>query len=102
MRGTFLIVIVLLASSLRATAADDWPPVYDIPELKDIKIDGDGGDWKDRGFRIEALAPTDGRIVPSTDFDTAIRLGWRREGLLMLISVVDRTPLEGELRETLE
>jgi predicted esterase len=102
MRGTLLIAIVLLAAPPRVSAAEDWPPVYNIPELKDITIDGDGRDWKDEGFRIEALAPTDGKIVPSTDFDALVRLGWCHEGLLVLISVVDRTPLEKEDRDQLE
>ncbi|MDB5320713.1 MAG: phospholipase/carboxylesterase [Phycisphaerales bacterium] len=102
MRGIILIVIVLFAASLRATAADDWPPVYNIPELKDITIDGDGGDWKDQGFRIEVLAPADGKIVHSTEFDALVRLGWNKEGLLVLISVVDRTPVEKEQRDQLE
>src|SRR3954471_20445023 len=102
MRGALLIVIFLLAVSLRATAAEDWPPVYNIPELKDITIDGDGGDWKDQGFRIEALAPADGKIVRSTDFDALVRLGWNKDGLLVLISVVDRTPFEKETCDQLE
>jgi hypothetical protein len=102
MRGTFLILIVLLAIAFRATAADEWPPVYSIPELTDITIDGDGGDWKDQGFRIEALAPADGKIVPSTDFDALVRLAWCKDGLLVLISVVDPTPVEKENRDQLE
>src|SRR5207302_9557071 len=97
-----LIVIVLLASALRATAAEDWPPVYDIPELKDITIDGDGDDWKDQGFRIEALAPADGKIVHSTEFDALVRPGWTKEGWLVLSAVVDRTPVEKEQRDQLE
>src|SRR4051794_26248674 len=94
MRGIFLIVIVLIASSLRAPAAENWPPVYHIPKLDNITIDGNGDDWKDQGFRIEVLAPADGQIVPSTEFDTSVRMGWCKEGLLLLISVVDQTPFE--------
>src|SRR3954465_6879672 len=102
MRGALLIVIFLLAVSLRATAAEDWPPVYNIPELKDITIDGDGSDWKDQGFRIEALAPAEGKIGPSTEFDALVRLGWDKHGLLVLISVADPTPVEKESLDQIE
>src|SRR4051812_40941996 len=102
MRGTFLIVIVLLACAHRATADDSWPPVYNIPELDNITIDANGDDWKDQGFRIEVLAPADGQVVPSTDFDTLIRLGWCKEGLLLLIAVADRTRLEKPELDQLE
>src|SRR5258706_2840708 len=102
MRGIFLIVIALFAPALYAADAEHWPPSYDIPRLDNITIDGDGGDWKDQGFRIEVLAPTDGKIVPSTDFDALVRLGWCKEGLLLLVAVVDRTPSPQQAKERLE
>jgi predicted esterase len=102
MRGIFLIVIVVIASSLHAAAAENWPPVYHIPKLDNITIDGNGDDWKDQGFRIEVLAPADGKIVPSTEFDALVRLGWCNEGMLLLISVADRTPVEKAEQDQLE
>jgi hypothetical protein len=93
--GTFLMAVALLLSCLSA-AAEDWPPVYDIPQVGPIKIDGDQADWKDLGFRIECLAPLDGEIVPSSKFDSVIRLGWDTNKLQVLVFVADSTPRESD------
>jgi pimeloyl-ACP methyl ester carboxylesterase len=100
--GTPLLLLSLL-SLLPLTAAAQ-PIIYDIPRLNRLVIDGEAADWKDDGFRIEALAPTDGRIRPTTEFDAAVRVGWRARaahldnnqqgGLLVLVSVVDAILVE--------
>lgn len=76
----------------------------DVPRMNGITIDGDAADWKDHGLRIDALAPVDGRVVPTTDFDATVRLAWGDtadhaggpSGLLVLFSVVDRTIVESD------
>ena len=67
-------------------------PLYDIPRLDKIKIDGKGDDWGNRGFRVNILANTSGKVQPSTDIDASFRLGWNDRGLLVLVAVKDRKP----------
>src|SRR5947208_1256754 len=64
-------------------AADDpsLPPIYNVPRLDKIKIDGDGGDWADDGLKINVLANTSGKIQPRSDIDASLRLAWNEHGL---------------------
>jgi predicted esterase len=93
MRVIGVLLSVVLATPLLTRAADKdkdpAPPPYDIPRLDDIKIDGDDSDWKSAGFRIDAFAPADGHIVPTTDFDATCRVAWNAQGLLVLVHVAD-------------
>src|SRR4051812_2202408 len=36
------------------------PPVFDIPKLDKVTVDGNAADWGDRGLRVNALANTTG------------------------------------------
>ena len=87
---------VLLAfgvgTSCAAPAASD--PVFDIPRMEGLKIDGDPADWGDRGFRVEGLAEDQGARPPAKSFDARFRLGWNDEGLLLLVEVRDETVCE--------
>src|SRR5438045_1129366 len=59
-------------------AADDpsLAPLYDVPRLEKIKIDGDGADWGDDGLKVNVLANTSGKVQPRSDIDASLRLGW--------------------------
>ena len=49
------ILLVLGVRSVRlANASVPWP-VYDVPRMEAVVIDGEGGDWGDGGFRIDML-----------------------------------------------
>jgi pimeloyl-ACP methyl ester carboxylesterase len=87
--GHFLTAIVLLQPPLTSRAADQPPLMYDVPRLDGITVDADAADWKDQGLRVDVLAPLDGQIVPTADFDMTMRLGWNDKGLLALIFVAD-------------
>lgn len=81
--------------ALAATAAT--PLVYDIPRLDKISIDGNGDDWGMRGFRVNAFKDVSEALLdsPRTALsDVTMRLGWDDRGLLLLINVVDVSPME--------
>ena len=65
------------------------PPVFDIPRMDNITIDGDPTDWGDGGFRVDVLAAAEGAVAPEERFNARMRLGWNDEGLLVLVQVRD-------------
>lgn len=80
-------VIVFCGSMVVATAMADDSPVFDVPRLHNIRIDGDPADWGDHGFRISVFASAEGKMPPAADFDAGFRLGWDEQGLLLLLTV---------------
>jgi predicted O-methyltransferase YrrM len=69
-------------------------PIFQVPRVEGITVDGSGDDWADQGFRVEFLTDPDGRALPADDFDVKFRLGWNQEGLLVLAVIQDDIPLE--------
>jgi predicted esterase len=96
MRVGLLPSVVLLLAFAHGAAGQYVTDFYTIPVVDGVKADGDGADWRDGGFRIETLAPADGRIVPSTRFDATVRLARTDNGLAVLVTVVDSTPVTRE------
>jgi len=99
-----VIVTMLVAAGGRAAPVynedrdreEDRSPVYDIPLMENVAIDGKADDWGGRGFRVELLAPVGAPIKSTADHDARFRLGWNKEGLLVLVSVRDNVWLEHE------
>ena len=88
----FLSLLLALTFPLLGSAlwADDLAaPVFDVPLMKGIKVDGKRQDWADGGFRVDLLCPPGSRPLPAQDHDPRFRLGWNDEGLLVLIRVGD-------------
>jgi predicted O-methyltransferase YrrM len=71
-------------------------PVFHIPRLDGITIDGMVEDWGDYGFRVDFIAAPDGRVLPVDDFDVKFRLGWNEQGLLVCADVRDDVAREHE------
>lgn len=90
-----LICSFLLVASF-AVAKVDKPPVFDLPRLSEIVIDGDGADWGEGGFRVTILADSKGRFRSPQDFDVTFRLAWNEAGLLLLATVRDDEAVEGK------
>jgi len=72
-----------------STPLTEATPLFDVPRLDDITIDGNADDWGDRGFRVGVLGDGTGKVKPAADLDVAFRLGWDERGLLLLVSVRD-------------
>lgn len=84
---------ILLAASI-SLAAEDAQTFFEIPKLSDLKIDGSGADWGDKGFKVDSLCDVAGRTRPLADFSATFKLGWDERGLLVFVSVIDDVPLE--------
>lgn len=78
-------LMLMLSFSLVSATWAEKPAVFDIPRLDNITIDGDGGEWGNRGFRAAAMVPSEGSRQPATEF----RVGWDESGLLLLDKVLD-------------
>lgn len=95
--GFYATFLVCLAGLLLQSAAfTAQAPVFNIPHLENVTIDGNASDWGDRGFRVEMLAGTDGQFRPASQLDGKFRLGWSEKGLLVLISVRDDLAIEAD------
>lgn len=75
------------------TRSDPFP-VFDIPRLDRIAIDGDEADWKDAGFRVVGMADDQGNMRAAANLDVSMALGWSEAGLLMLLDVRDNAVVE--------
>ncbi|MCY3021228.1 MAG: hypothetical protein NTW87_19615 [Planctomycetota bacterium] len=87
----------VLLGALAATAAAGEPgasPLFDVPKLDGITIDGKADDWGDRGFRVDALTDVLGKVLPAKNYNAVFRLGWEDKGLLVLVTVTDDVFLE--------
>jgi len=79
---------------LTAAQAAEESPIFDIPRLDKITIDGKADDWGKNGFRVDLLTPVGVAVKPKSDHDVRCRLGWNAQGLLVLVRVEDNTWLE--------
>jgi predicted O-methyltransferase YrrM len=89
-----LVVTLFFALSAGSFAVDS--PVFSVPRIEGITVDGSSVDWKDKGFRIDFLTDQSGKSLQADDFDVKFRIGWDRKGLLVLAVVKDDIPVEHE------
>lgn len=85
----------LLALTGQAARAQT-SPLYDVPLLEDITLDGKTDDWGERGLRLDVLAPVNGGLRAASDFSATARLGWDKRGLLVRVRVRDNDFTEGK------
>lgn len=85
-------VFSVLVMAVAMHAADD--PVFDIPKLADVKIDGKADDWGDKGFHVESMSDVTGKMLPPENFSASFKLGWDDRGLLVIVTVVDDVAFE--------
>ena len=71
-------------------------PVFDIPHLPAIGIDGQPDDWGAAGFRVDTLVPDKESMPARKEFAAGLRLGWNDSGLLVLLEVTGRDWSESE------
>jgi len=99
--GWLGVAALLVLSELQPNAAHcaDTEPVFDVPKLEGITVDGRPDDWGAGGLCASLLAPVNGwsqaaALRPADDHDVRIRLGWNDEGLLALVTLCDDEWLE--------
>ena len=61
------VVLPMLVVAAVVHAADDFT-AFDIPKLPDVKIDGKGDDWGDKGFSVNALCDVAGKTRAPEEF----------------------------------
>jgi pimeloyl-ACP methyl ester carboxylesterase len=76
-------------------------PLFDVPKLDAITIDGDAEDWKKSGFQVNALSTILGKPRAASDLFGALRLGWDTTGLLVFVMVRDDIALETPSKDDL-
>lgn len=81
--------LALAAVAACTTGAGAAAPLFDVPRLDGVTIDGKADDWEDNGFVVESLIGPYGGVRPPGDFDASMRLGWDTQGLLVLLRVHD-------------
>jgi len=67
-------------------------PIYDVPFLESLTVDGDPAEWGDGGFRVRLAGVDDHeekKLVSKDDIDVVLRLGWTHDGLGALLKVHD-------------
>lgn len=106
-----LAAVMLAAESMPASVPTTMPatlpaivdhaPVFDIPRLENITIDGKADDWGDQGLKVDLMATLDGRVKSATNLDARFRLGWDQRGLLVLATVKDDYFIEDDGLDTL-
>jgi len=90
------IVVVLLAGMAIAATPPASEPVYDIPLVRKVVVDGKADDWGEGGFRVEMMKQIWGDELKKSagDHNAQFRLGWDKRGLLILATLTDDTWLE--------
>ncbi len=96
MRTLIVSISLLVLFHISPLRAEEAAPVFDVPRLDNITIDGKADDWGNRGFRVEVMGNADGTVKAAADLDTAFRLGWDEHGLLLLLNVVDNVADEAK------
>ncbi|HEY4313806.1 MAG TPA: serine hydrolase [Pirellulales bacterium] len=82
---------VVLPSLGTWSRKDQW---IGVPEVHGIHIDGSDDDWNGQGYEVAIMADEHGNVKPPNDFRPSFRLGWDARGLLVVVRVLDNTPME--------
>lgn len=76
-------------------------PLFDVPRVDNVTVDGQAGDWGDAGLSVETSASNDASQRPVEEFRPRLRLGWDERGFLLLLQVHDLHPVEAALETSL-
>lgn len=93
-RKMLLIPWALCLLTLRALGAPSPDPVFDVPSMHNIIVDGDLSDWGDAGLLVQTLTSIKGAAWPKATPPASLRLGWNAQGLLAAITVHHKDPHE--------
>ena len=65
-------------------------PIFEVPRVADITIDGNLEDWGDTGLRVQTLTSAKGMPWTKPSPPPTMRLGWNESGLLVGLAVHHR------------
>jgi len=63
--------------------------VFQIPEIKEIRIDADTSDWTDRGLEIPVFTNLQGSSADPFSLNAKFKIGWNEQGIHILAKVED-------------
>jgi len=86
---TLPLLLCVTLGLLAKTSAQTPFPVFNVPRVDDIRIDGDLTDWDERGLRIETFYPTSQSLTPEKDYAATARVAWNEAGLLLGFRIRD-------------
>lgn len=98
---TWILAAAVLTGSSSIFAAAQTS--FSIPKIDNIQVDGNGGDWGDRGFRVEIMTPPTSAnhgMPKADDMDGRFCLAWDDRGLLLLVTVLDDKADEVEVSQS--
>ncbi|MBM4143491.1 MAG: hypothetical protein FJ225_07880 [Lentisphaerae bacterium] len=98
--SVFAGAVATILFTMNAMGAEE-SPVFAIPRMNGVVIDGKADDWGEQGFRIELLIPVGGELKPAHDHNVRARLAWDVRGLLLLVSMADDVWLEHAEKDSL-
>jgi DNA gyrase inhibitor GyrI/predicted esterase len=87
---------LLLAAGISGAAVTDSNPLFKIPKLEKIKVDGNSADWGKHGFQVNLLTELSEAPAAADMHRDSIRIGWDNQGLLILARIPDATPVESD------
>ncbi len=90
----YIAVRFLIISAISAWTAGADTTAIRIPRLSGIEIDGQFGDWSEKGYYDALLLPVKGDPRDVSNSNAELRLGWDSRGLLVKITVNDDSFVE--------
>ena len=81
------LVLLVLASADLFAGEQASDPVFDIPRLGDMAIDGNLEKWGDKGLQVHTLSSVKGTPWPKTTRPANLRIGWNDSGLVLAFAV---------------
>ena len=90
--GLIAAAVFCLSAAWAVENAND--PVFDVPRLGSIAIDGNLSDWNGAGLKILTLTSPKGAPWPKSTPPPTACLGWNESGLLVGVTVHQREPNE--------
>lgn len=96
-RNNILISCVLAVLAAVATVhGGENSLLFNAPKLENITIDGKIEDWGNNGMKVAVMTGTKGELMPISDLDATLRLGWNDRGLVVFVEVSDDSCVESE------
>lgn len=95
------LLLLMLISVCACSPSPSCCSSIHIPVIEKFKLDGNGDEWTDKGFDINMLTSPSGKVLPASDFDVRLKIGWNNKGLLFFAKIRDDLAFEHDQLENL-